>query len=41
MAARVRFAKLHLTKPHNSWDNVFGTDKTKIEIFGHNAQHHV
>lgn len=40
MAARVRSARLHLTKP-NSWDNVFGTDKTKIEIFGHNAQHHV
>lgn len=38
MAAWLRFTKLHLDKPQNFWNSVFWIDKTKVEIFGQNAQ---
>jgi len=41
MAARLRFANLHLNKSQDFWKNVLWTDETKVEIFGHNAQSHV
>ena len=41
MAAQLRFAKLHLNKPQDFWNNVLWTDQTKVEMFGHNAQQHV
>lgn len=41
MAARLRSAKLHLNKPQDFWNDVLWTDETKVETFGHNAQHHI
>ena len=41
MALWLRFAKLHLDKPQDFWTNVLWTDETKVEMFGHNVQHHV
>jgi len=41
MAARLRFAKLHLNKPQDLWNDVLQTDKTKVKMFCHNAQCHV
>ena len=41
MAAQLLFAKLHLNKPQDFWNNVLWTDQTKVEMFGHNAQQHV
>ena len=41
MAAQLRFAKLHLNKPQNFWDNVLSIHQTKVEMFGHNAQQHI
>ena len=37
----LRFAKLHLNKAQDFWNNVLWTDQTKVEMFGHNAQQHV
>ena len=41
MAAQLRFAKLHLNKPQDFWNNVLWTDQTKVEMRDHNVQHHV
>jgi len=41
MAARLRFANLHLNNSQDFLNNVLWTDETKVEIFGHNAQSHV
>ena len=38
---RFKFAKLHLDKPQNFWNNVLWTDETQVEMSGHNAQHRV
>lgn len=34
MAAQLIFAKLHLNKPHNVWNNVLQTNEAKEEMFG-------
>lgn len=34
MAAQLIFAKLHLNKPHNVWNDVLQTNKAKEEMFG-------
>lgn len=34
MAAQLIFAKLHLNKPQNVWNDVFQTDEAKEEMFG-------
>lgn len=36
----LKFAKLVLKKPKNSWENVLWTNKTKILISGHNTRYH-
>ena len=41
MAALLSFAKLHLEKPPDFWSNVLWTDDTKMEMFGHNAEHQI
>ena len=46
MAAQLRFAKLHLNKPQDFWNNVLWTDQTKVEIiqsstFGENQMQHI
>jgi len=33
MAAQLRFAKLHLNKAQDFWNNVLWTDQTKVEMF--------
>ena len=33
MAAQLRFAKLHLIKPQDFWNNVLWTDQTKVEMY--------
>lgn len=35
------FAKVHVTKPLNLWNNVLWTDQTKVEKSGYSAQFHV
>jgi len=40
MATRLWFARLYLNKPRDFWNKVLWTDETKLEMFGHNAQHH-
>uniref|UniRef100_A0A3Q2VV05 Voltage-gated delayed rectifier potassium channel KCNH8 n=1 Tax=Haplochromis burtoni TaxID=8153 RepID=A0A3Q2VV05_HAPBU len=37
MAAQVRFAELHLSKPQGFWNNVLLTDETKVKLFGYTA----
>ena len=37
----LRFAKLHLDKPQDFWNNALWTDETKVEISGHKAQRHI
>lgn len=32
---------LHLNKPHDFWNNICWTDKTKVEMFVHNTQQHI
>lgn len=34
MAAQLIFAKLHLNKPHNVWNDVLQTNEAKEEMFG-------
>lgn len=34
MAAQLIFAKLHLNKPQNVWNDVLQTDEAKEEMFG-------
>lgn len=40
-AARLSFAKLHLSKQQGFWISVRWTDKNKVEVFSHNTQNHV
>lgn len=35
------FTKLHLNKSQDLWNNDLRTDETSVELFGHNAQHHM
>lgn len=37
MTAQARFAKMHLNKSQDFQNNIFWTDKTKIEMFGHST----
>ncbi|KAI3358291.1 hypothetical protein L3Q82_002991 [Scortum barcoo] len=39
--ARLKFAKQHLDKPVEYWENVVWSDETKIELFGCHTTHHV
>lgn len=39
MTAQLRFPKVHLNKPHDFCKNLRWTDKTKVDLFGYNAQH--
>ena len=39
--ARLKFAKLHLDKPVEYWENVVWSDETKIELFSCHTTHHV
>jgi len=41
MAAQLMFAKVHLNKPQDFWNNVLRTEQTKVEMVDHNAQQHV
>ena len=34
MEARLRFAKLHMNKMSDCWNNIIQTDETKVEVFG-------
>lgn len=38
--AQLWVAKLHLKKPQELWNIVLWIDETKVEVFGHNTQHH-
>lgn len=38
---RLNYAKEHLEKPSEFWDNVLWSDETKIELFGRNSVSHV
>uniref|UniRef100_A0AAZ3PP18 Transposase n=1 Tax=Oncorhynchus tshawytscha TaxID=74940 RepID=A0AAZ3PP18_ONCTS len=38
---RLRFATAHGDKDHTFWRNVFWSDETKIELFGHNDHRYV
>ena len=37
----LRFAKLHLNRPQDFWNNVSWTNETKMDVSGHNALQHV
>ncbi|KAI3377135.1 hypothetical protein L3Q82_000327 [Scortum barcoo] len=39
--AHLKFAKQHLDKPVEYWENVVWSDETKIELFGCHTTHHV
>lgn len=39
--AHLKFAKLHLDKPVEYWENVVWSDETKLEFFSCNTTHHV
>lgn len=39
MAEQLWFVKMYLNKPQNFKNTVFWKDKTRVNIFGHNAQH--
>jgi len=32
-SAQLRFAKIHLNKPQDFWNNVLWTDETNVEMF--------
>ena len=40
-AACFNFAREHLDKPKPFWKSILWTDEFKIELFGHNQNHHV
>jgi hypothetical protein len=40
IAAHLKFAKVHLDVPQRCWQNILWTDKTTVELFGRNTQHH-
>ena len=39
IAARLKFAKVHLDVPQRYWLNILWTDETTVELFGRNTQH--
>ena len=39
IAARLKFAKVHLDVPQRYWQNILWTDETRDELFGRNTQH--
>ena len=39
IAARLKFAKVHLDVPQRYWQNILWTDETTVELFGRNTQH--
>lgn len=39
--ARLKFAREHLEKDQNFWNNVLWTDESKVELFGHSKSRHV
>ena len=41
IAARLKFAEVHLDVPQRYWQNIMWTDETKVELFGRNTQHYV
>ena len=41
IAARLKFAKVHLDVPQRYWQNILWTDETTVELFGRNTQHYV
>lgn len=41
IAAGLKFAKDHLESLQHYWENVLGTDETKVELFGKNTQHYI
>lgn len=36
--SRLSYSKAHLDKPASFWNKILWTDKTKIELFGHNKE---
>ena len=38
IAARLKFAKVHLDVPQRYWQNIMWTDETTVELFGKNTQ---
>ena len=40
IAARLKFAKVHLDVPQRYWQNILWTDETTVELFGWNTQHY-
>ncbi len=38
LAARLKFARAHVSDSHTQWDKVLWSDETKIELFGHNTK---
>lgn len=41
MATRLRLAEHHLNKTQDFWNDVLLTDKTKVQMLVHIAQHHI
>ena len=41
IAARLKFAKVHLDVPQRYWQNILWTDETTVELFGRITQHNV
>ena len=39
IAARLKFAKVHLDVPHRYWQNILWADETTVKLFGRNTQH--
>ena len=37
IAARLKFAKVHMDVPHRYWQNILWTDETKVVLFGRNT----
>ena len=37
IAARLKFAKVHLDAPQRYWQNILWTDETTVELFGRNS----
>uniref|UniRef100_A0AAZ3PRX4 Transposase Tc1-like domain-containing protein n=1 Tax=Oncorhynchus tshawytscha TaxID=74940 RepID=A0AAZ3PRX4_ONCTS len=41
IAARLKFAKVHLNVLQRYWQNILWSDETTVELFGRNTQHYV